>query len=221
MAVTKKQLRDDLILRFTQGKPSADFEIPNAQIDHWIEEARDAFVSDFLGKTMGADSFSVDPVYINHLTGLSITASSTADINSPTNPAVLTIPPKNDRGVIRVRMKLTADGTYRRVSKIDMYNLENIQAMEFSAPTYENPSFYRIGDIIYIVGPTSTEAQLNTLEIDYTPAMTGAGLAETADFSLAEAHVNSVVAMAEEIGRRELGLIIVDEVNDGTQNQTK
>ena len=220
MAITKKQLRDDLILRFTQGRPTADFEIPNPQIDHWLEEARDLFVSDFLSKTMQSDSFAVDPVYIHHVASLAIT-SLIADINTPTNPPVLTIPPKNDRGVLRVRMKLTADGSYRRVSKIDMYNLENIELMEFSAPTYTNPAFYRIGDNIYIVGPTSAEGAANTLEIDYVPAMLGANISATADFSLSAAHVGQVVAIAEEIGRRELGLIIVDQVNDGSQTTVK
>lgn len=218
MAVTRKEIRDDLILRFTQGKPSADFEVPNAQIDRWIDTARDRFVSDFLSQTMQKDSHAVDPAYIQSVTGLAI-SSGKADLNSPTNPAVLTIPPKDDRGVLRVRMKLTSSGAYTRVNKIDMYNLEIINAMEFSAPTYTNPVFYRIGDLFYITGVSAAQQALNTLEVDYVPAMAGSSIAESAALSLAEAHVESVTELAEKLGRQELGMIIVDEVNDGTQNK--
>ena len=78
-AITKKQIRDDLILRFTQGKPSSDFEVPNSQIDRWIDISRDRFLADLLFKTGKYDGFYIDPTYVTIEKGLALTVVASTD----------------------------------------------------------------------------------------------------------------------------------------------
>jgi len=202
-----------VVLRLSQGKPSSDFSVPDSQVGRWVDVARDRTVSDYLLRTTIVDLHAVDPAYIYTVTGLAI-ASLKTDIDTSTNPSILSVPLKDDKGLLRVRLKLTSDGSYIRASKVDMFNLPNLETMEFTKPCYDRPVCYRIDDIITLVGPTSAEGALNTLEIDYVPAMTGSDY----DYSVSAAHVEEITGLAEVIGARELGIIIIDNANDGDQN---
>ena len=223
-AITKKQLRDDLILRFTQGKPSSDFEVPNAQIDRWIDIARDRFLADLLFKTGKYDGFYIDPTYVTIEKGLTLTAVATTDEAefkcTVVQPILST--PLNDYGLVRVRTKIVASPyTHLDCKKVDRRTLQDLKRMEFSAPSTTNPVVYREGQDLYFSGlellsdtASGDTTKAKNVTVEYVEAMTGSDT----DYSISEAHVADVTEMAEEIGRRELGIMIVDPVNDGDQN---
>ena len=225
MAVTKTEIRDDLILRFTQGKPSSDFEVPNAQIDRWIDISRDRFLADLLFKTGKYDGFYIDPTYVTIERELALTVSTTVDTDegefkcTVANPILST--PLNDYGLVRVRTKILASPyTHTTCNKVDRRTLADIKAMEFSTPTATNPVVYRDGQDLYFSGlvadsdTASGEAAAKNVTVEYVEAMVGS----STDYSISEAHVADITEMAEEIGKRELGIMIVDPVNDGDQN---
>ena len=81
MAVTKKELRDELALRLQAGKPSGDFEISNAQIDRVIDLVRDRVVADYLFATGKYDGFFVDPTYVTTEKALALTIVASTDEN--------------------------------------------------------------------------------------------------------------------------------------------
>ena len=215
--ITKRQIRDDLILRFTQGKPSSDFEVPNSQIDRWIDISRDRFLADLLFKTGKYDGFYIDPTYVTIEKSLALTAVATTDEAefkcTVVQPILST--PLNDYGLVRVRTKLTASPyTHTTCNKVDRRTLHDLNLMEFSAPTATNPVVYREGQDLYFSGLVAGANTTHTATVEYVEAMTGSDK----DYSISEVHVADITEMAEEIGKRELGIMIVDPVNDGDQN---
>jgi hypothetical protein len=87
--------------------------------------------------------------------------------------------------------------------------------MEFSASTLAKPTYYRVGQIVYVKGLGAITVGDYAIQLEYIQGMTGG----TTDYSVADNHAFDITLMAEEIGRRELGMpVIADEINDGSQN---
>jgi hypothetical protein len=224
VAKTKKQIRDDVILRLTQGKPSSDFEVPNSQIDRWIDIARDRFLADWLLQNGKYDGFYVDAEYIRTEKALALTAVATTDEAEFTcavaQPILST--PLNDYGVVRVRTKIVASPyTHTTCQKVDRRGLADIKTMEFSAPDPTHPVYYREGQNLYFSGlhadsatASGVAAKAANVTVEYVESMVGSDK----DYSISGAHVEQVTEMAEVIGKKQLGIMIVDPVNDGDQN---
>lgn len=217
MAATNKELRDDVILRLTQGKPSQDFEISNAQIDRWIDISRDKYISKYIVETMKVGGIhSVDPIYIQEASSISISEASGIGHKASVSLDILDIAP-NDAGVLRLRIyDEPAAATYKTIAKSNIFTNELIEDMEFSASTSEKPTYYRAGGYFYIKGLGSITVGEWKCGIEFVQGVTGGGLAA---YSIADNHVDDIALMAEELGRRELGMpVIADEINDGSQN---
>ena len=93
--------------------------------------------------------------------------------------------------------------------------------MEFAAPDNSHPVCYREGQDLYFSGlhadsatASGIAARASNVTVEYVESMVGSDT----DYSISGAHVEQVTEMAENIGRRQLGLIIVDPINDGDQN---
>lgn len=208
MAITKAEIRDDIILRLTQAQPTSDFEVPNTQIDRWIDIARDRVVSKYIFNSAKYDGSFIDPTYIKTD---SFTAMEAGYIYTIAEPILST--PLNDSSLLRVRVKSVIDATTVRALKVDLFQLDNIETMCQTAPSASKPIVYRKGNIIYFKGFSNVVSDY-TVEVDYVQAMTGS----TTDYSISEAHLDEITEIAENIGRRELGMLIIDEINDGSQN---
>lgn len=211
MAVTKKEIRDELILRLTAGKPSSDLELSNAQVDRVIDIVRDRFVADLLFQTGKYDGHFVDPTYITYLDIGSPTGTDVKKITI-TKPVLST--PLNDYSLLRVLVTSTKLKSTVKARKVDLFTIGSIEEMEFSNPNDKFPVAYRTGQILNLKGLKQVEGDYN-IEVEFVEAMIGS----TTDYSISEAHVADVTEKAEEILRRQLGLNpITDEVNDGSVN---
>ena len=87
--------------------------------------------------------------------------------------------------------------------------------MEFSSPSATNPVVYREGQDLYFVGLAASANTLQTATVEYVESMVGS---DVTTYSISGAHVEGVTEMATDIGRKQLGIMIVDPVNDGDQN---
>jgi hypothetical protein len=218
MSVTRKEIIDDVELRLTQGKPSQDFQVPKEQIGRWVDIARDRFVADMLFKSGQYDGHFIDPTYVTSEVDLAISAVANSDDDEYTavvaNPILST--PLNDYGVLRVRVKLIASPyTHIPCNKVDRRTLEDMRFMEFSNPSTDSPVVYRKGQSLYFSGLPASANSLYKAEVEYVEAMVGS----STDYSINESHLGDITLMAEEIGRREIGLpVVADEINDGSQN---
>lgn len=173
--------------------------------------ARDRVVSNHIFQTARYDGHFIDPVYIESETGLALAVDGGEFKATVANP-ILSVP-LNDSGVVRVR--LYDGGDFIRALKVDMFDLENIKKMEFTAPSSTNPVVYRTGQVLHFVGLASGSQGTHTAYIDYVEAMVGGNT----DYSVSEAHVMEITDLAVEIGEKELGVKIIDEINDGSQNK--
>lgn len=208
MAITKAEIRDDIILRLTQAQPSSDFEVPNAQVERWVDMARDRVVAEYVFKAAKYDGNFIDASYIKTDTFDSMEANHVYTVKQP-----ILSTPLNDSSLIRVRVTSVIEATTVRALKVDLFQLDNIETMCQTKPSESNPVVYRKENILYFKGLGNAFGDY-TVEVDYVQAMVGS----TTDYSISEAHLEVVTEMAENIGRRELGMIIIDEINDGTQN---
>jgi hypothetical protein len=214
MAATKREMVDDIELRLTQGKPSADFEIPKAQIGRWVDVARDKYVTEYIVQTFKFGGVhDVDPLYIENATG-SLTAVTGIGHKTTLGRDILSIPPQ-DAGIVQVRLIHTATDTYTKVLQTDIFTNDLVEDMEFSSSTLAKPTFYRIGRALYIKGLGSITVGDYTVDIQFIEGMTGGGN----EYKVSDSHAYDITLLAEEIGRRELGMSpLADEVNDGSQN---
>jgi hypothetical protein len=214
VAKTKKQIVDDIILRVTQAKPSDDFEVPSSQIEKIVEISRDEFVAGLLIEASKVDGHFIDPEYVASEVDLALSAvTNSTDLKATIVQPILSVP-KNDYGLIRVRLHAKTGGAYTKARKVDQFNLWNLENMEFSNPSVTSPVVHRKGQVLHFSGLTSGYTTTHDVYVDYVESMVGSDT----DFTISGAHVKAVTEMAEETIRRELGIMIVDPVNDGDQN---
>ena len=213
MAVTAKSramIVDDISLRLQQGKPSGDFEVPRAQIEHILDQVRDEFVATLVVEAAKIDGNFRDPTYI--VTETFSTALDTTPLTVLMTQNILSVP-KNDYGLVRVMVTSTSGGTVR-VHKVDLFELHNMEAMEFTAPSETRPVVYRKEQTLYFKGLAQVFGNYTSIEIDYIESMVGSDT----NFSISGVHVSAVTKMAEDVLRKQMGLIIYDTINDGDQN---
>jgi len=214
VAITKKQLVDDLFLRVTQAKPSSDLEVPRAQIEKIVDISRDEFLSQFLFNSAKNNGHFVDSIYVKEEKELALSAVDNSDeLQATVVQPILSIEP-NDFGLLRVRLHTKSGDAYVKVHMLDGFTLDLAEEMEFSTADATHPSGYRKGQILYITGLASGQTSTHDIYVEYIESMTGSDT----DYSISGSHIKAVTEIAEEIIRRELGIIIVDPVNDGDQN---
>ena len=175
--------------------------------------ARDRVVAKYIFDSARYDGQFIDPTYI--LTQTAIAALDTTPISFLVTEPILSTP-LNDSSVIRVRVTSTLASTVVRAAKVDLFQADNIDLMEQTKPSASKPVVYRKGQTLYVKGLPNAFGDY-TLEVDYVQAMIGA----STDYSVSEAHVEEITESAELIGKRELGILIIDDVNDGDQNKQK
>jgi hypothetical protein len=175
--------------------------------------ARDRVVAKFIFEAARYDGQFIDPTYI--LTQTAIAALDTTPISFLVTEPILSTP-LNDSSVVRVRVTSTADSTVVRAAKVDLFQADNIDLMEQTKPSASKPVVYRKGQTLYVKGLPNAYGDY-TVEIDFVQAMIGS----STDYSVSEIHVMEITDMAQLIGEKELGILIVDAVNDGDQNPQK
>jgi len=213
-AKTKKQIVDDLILRVTQSKPSSDFEVPKTLVERFVEVARDEFIANLLVETSKGDCHFRDPSYVVSEVDLALTSVTNSDeLKATIVQPILTVP-RNDYGLIRVRIHAKTGDKYTRAKKVDLLTIDDINAMEFTAPSVRHPVVYRKEQVLYFSGLLAGYTSTHDVYVDYIESMVGSDV----DFSISGPHVKPVTEIAEMTLRQTLGLMIVDTVNDGDQN---
>ena len=210
MSVTKKEIIDDIMLRVSSSKPSSDLNLGRSQLEHFVDLSRDKFVSALLVESAKFDGNFIDPTYIKTETALS--GLNTTPISVAVTQPVLSVP-KSDHGMIRVMITSTIDSTTVRVHEVDLFELSNMEAMEFTAPSALRPVYYRKEQTLYFKGLANAYTDY-VVVADYVESMVGS----TSDYSISEAHLHDITLMAENMARQLLGVPILDNINDGDQN---
>ena len=175
--------------------------------------ARDRVVSKYVFDSARYDGQFIDPTYIK--TQTAIAALDTTPISFLVTEPILSTP-LNDSALVRVRVTSATASTTVRAAKVDLFQADNIDVMAQTAPSASKPVVYRKEQTLYVKGLPNAYGDY-TLEVDFVQAMLGS----STDYSISEVHVIEITELAENIGKRELGILIVDDVNDGDQNAQK
>lgn len=183
MIITKKVLISDIILRVTQGKPSAELELEQQQVAFMLDQVRWSMVIDKLNKQIQSN-YSIDPVYIttdDGLTPIIVTkfgapVQDNIQIQLKYNPLSLW----RDRGVIRIfavpvqptNMLPSLQFPIDYGSPLDMISaseMDDLRNLRFSKPSLSNLKFRREGRNIYILGLDQDTYQMVNFSVTYVP----------------------------------------------------
>ena len=132
--MTKKEIRDDIILQLTQGAPSDDLELSESQIDYWIDVTLNTLVANECNEKLKRGQM-IPEVYIKKASCEAGTyeEDDCGDQNRvyfQLDESVLNI---NNGGILRI---ITDDGTEIRKASIQTLSLFN--AMRFAKPSVNN-----------------------------------------------------------------------------------
>ncbi len=213
----KDKIISDIELELTRGKPSDDLEIGREQIDYWISIERDRIVRDYLERYK-RDSGELDPFYITRTECLDV---SLYNINCPYGDCpkeiTATIPfdvlsLSGDDGIETVRLN-----NGRNVARVDLNDLEIIDAMRFSKPSINNPVYYRNGRQLYFRGLPEKFIRKGKITIFAVKSIEGETILDTDEFPISEDLIPTLTDDVLERGLRELTAQFEDLHNDGTQ----
>lgn len=202
---TRREIRSDIILRVTKGKPSDDFEIDDRQIDFWIDMIRAAIVS----ARIKEESDSGLQSYLTFLECLDISEASSAcldadicaskryEVNLPADVINL----DEDIGVYRVE---TAAGyPIRKIRPSDKSRFKNLKFVTFNA---KNLGYYRVENKIVLLGGTTNFLENGKVNIYAILSTTVGTVGDDDEFPIAEDLLPALIQECEAIARRELEL---------------
>lgn len=221
---TKGALVSDLELRLTEGKPSDDLEFEREQLAHWLDQAANMILSDYITKQM-LKREDINPEYIKSSLYRNpieegITEVAAADERYYIDISGLEILPprgfRRDYGVVRVH-----DQYNRHMVNITYDESDYFDDLWYAKSDKDSRNFqwYREGGRVYIKGIDSTNYTTESFRVFYIEVIDSSLLADIAEYPLGEDLSPLVVDIAEEIGWRQLKDGLYDDQNDGNQMQ--
>jgi hypothetical protein len=220
MAVTKKKLVDDIILRVTKGAPSDDLEIEPRQIEFWFDLVAKTAVPDYLNAKIEAKE-ALDPQYIlieDNKTAIKedITMLEDCDdrvyITTTKTPLNLT----NDLGIMRV---ITEEGTF--VNNVPIEVLDTINKLTFGKPNRENLLYTRIDNKIYIHGLKSHHLAILKFSVYYIPTVEISALADNDTVKVSDNLLATISEAVERMALKEIYSIDPDQENDAQDDNSR
>ena len=198
--MTKRELIDDVVIRLAGFKPSDDLEISDTLIGFWIDNARSMIISQMVEQGMGIDFGDYAVLYENleikdkEREMESLTEDKWFFGTLPTSVMSLT----NDEGVISVYMQ---DG--REVKRYNLTDRVRFKNLRFGKPSDDVPIYTRRGDELYFEGGNESWRENGRVSVLLVPENV-----EDLDsfYPIDSSIVPQVLQMAEETGRRTLGI---------------
>lgn len=212
--MTKRELIDDVVIRLTGFKPSDDTEIPDTLVGFWIDNARSMIISQLMESGMGFDLSDYAVLFEN----LEIKQKDREMESLSEDKWFYTTLPssvmslRNDMGLISVYMQ---DG--REVKRYNLTDRVRFKNLRFGKPSENVPTYTRRDVEIYFEGGNESWRENGRVSVLLVPENV-----ESLDekYPIDSAIVPQVLQLAEEIGRRTLG-IPQDLDNDGKDNRTQ
>jgi hypothetical protein len=212
--MTKRELIDDVVIRLTGFKPSDDTEIPDTLVGFWIDNARSMIISQLMESGMGFDLSDYAVLFEN----LEIKQKDREMESLSEDKWFYTTLPssvmslRNDMGLISVYMQ---DG--REVKRYNLTDRVRFKNLRFGKPSENVPTYTRRDVEIYFEGGNESWRENGRVSVLLVPENVDS-LDEK--YPIDSAIVPQVLQLAEEIGRRTLG-IPQDLDNDGKDNRTQ
>lgn len=203
---TRKQLRSDLILRWTQGRPSDDFPIPDKQIDFWLDRVRASLIQQELDSNNTIDLNS----YLTFLPCQDIEEYSTdcSDCDKYRVSIPEVINSKRDIGVYSVETE--SGDTIKRVRPNEV---KRFKALRWGGIDVSQPSYYRVGNYLYIVGGLQTFLSNGKVNL-YLVLSDTSSISDEEEYPIGADLLPILLDSIEQKGLMELGTI-KDDLNDG------
>ena len=206
---TRSQIRSDIILRLTSGKPSDDFELDDRQIDFWIDTIRAELlllkIKDESDKDIDSFFQFIDCLPIQKEVPCEDDCNARYYVELPSKPIDL----KDDSGI---RLVETSGGSeIKRMRVSDIHILKNLR---FSNPSPSNMAFYRIDTKLIIRGGTVNFLKNGKVNIVAALSNPSSSISDDSEYPISEDLLPILLDRIEEIGRRqEMGES--DLINDG------
>lgn len=206
---TRREIRSDVILRLTKGKPSDDFEVDDRQINFWIDNVRSSMIQDKI------DDGMVDlQDFISRFDNICIETELVETKNIEKNlykiklPAdVLDLP--NDIGVYDVE---TEGGT--QVTRIRPTDRKRFKNLRFAKPGPSRPSFYRVSEHLYFEGGGDNWLRHGAVNLLLIASSTIDSVSDDEPYPISSDMIASLIDACEMIGLREIQTE-EDLLNDG------
>ncbi len=213
--MTREEIRSDIELRISRGKPSDDMELAPSQIDFWIDAIRAKMIRD---KVLEEDSWAdLGAAYGTMFDCLDITSEEVecADDCKKTRYFV-TIPGKimslkNDMGIVSVR---TPGNT--SINRIRITDLDAMKYIEMAKPSDVNPVYYRVNSKLYILGPNLNYLKKGDVMALVVLARTTGAVADDDNYPISDDLVPALLDAVEAIASRQYQMS-QDLSGDGVQ----
>lgn len=199
----------DCILRITQGNPSDDLQIPDAQVSFWLDIVRARLVAELLKKEqeLNFESFIVEK------NNLEIKKDST----KKTDQYYVEIPTPlsfmGDEGIYYVETE-AGDEIYR----ISPHMKRTINDLRFGNPNRRRSAYYRVGDRVYLKGNSVNFYENGKVNVMIIPEDT-TSISDTDEYPIDSKLLMDLVNGVEAIAKRELYETKEDKSNDGEQQE--
>lgn len=209
---TRREIRSDIILRLTAGRPSDDFEIDDRQINFWVDTVRAMILDE---KLRSDASYSLEP-FITSFDGISILKESINGAEEGINDTryyselpgqVLKL--KDDTGIYLV--ETNGGETVFRIKPSDKKRIKNLR---WAKPNHSKIAYYRVNDRIIYQGGTSNFLKNGKVNMLLVLSDTTANIGDDDEYPIPADILPLLLQSVEEVGRRELG-IQMDMANDG------
>ena len=212
--MTKRELIDDVVIRLTGFKPSDDTEIPDTLVGFWIDNARSMVIDQMMKQGMDINLSDYAVLYEN----LEIKdkdremPSSTEDewyyLTLPTEVMSL----RNDAVIVSVYMQ-----NGKEVKRYNLTDRVRFKKLRFSKPSDDIPIYTRREEELYFEGGNESWRERGRVSVLLIPQ----GVDKLDDrYPVDSAIISQVLAMAEETGRRTLG-VPQDLEDDGKDEVTQ
>lgn len=211
---TRRQIRSDIILRLTKGKPSDDFEVDPRQVDFWIDSVKSALVAEKLEK----DAMYGIESYITSFDDIEIKTEAIKGNDVGVNDKrrysdlpgdVLSL--GNDVGVYFVE---TMGGT--EIHRMKPSDKKRFSLLKFGKPSKKNITYFRVNDKLVYQGGNSNLMDNGKVSMLLVLSNTLGVIGDDDVYPLPGDMIPILIEQAEVIGRRELELP-QDLNNDGEQ----
>lgn len=218
MAHTKNKLISDIILQLTQGSPSDDLALEEAQVAYWIEyHLHDLIRREIIDYRKKGQA--IPPIYIRRDISLDLLEESVADVSSEhqrlyveLEEDVLDLP--RDGGIIRI---LDYDRNLIHVTTVE--DLEDLRKLRFAKPSPENVVAYREGKKLFIEGFNTADIDFNPVMVSYIPKQDILGMADDAEVLISDQLVPVLIDVCVQRGKLQMYGTQPDKENDGTDTK--
>lgn len=203
MAVSKKQLVDDIILRLTKGEPSDDFELSPRQIAFWFDLVAADLVPKYVDSRLRKNE-SIPSIMVEIEDQIVGTVESNIMIDLyddrvyiETTKNIMDLP--GDNGVLRI---LTEEGQF--INRVPIERLDELNKLTFGKPSRDNMLYSKINQKLYIHGLNPAHVDIVNFSVTYVPKFNLGDLDDDDEVNLPDEVMGLISDAVEDKARRQL-----------------